>query len=153
MAVPASVEFLVKPSYRLYIDTKNEQINDDLATNLRNKQSFYTPYLGGTSMIASTKYVGKFDYEPAPNNSEYLPVSSIIPFIGRMPKIKLEKNVSFATEEDTAIHIDSERRSIGMYSVLYSVNPGCLLVTDRDIIKVENNTYVKFLPTRARVST
>ena len=153
MAVPASVEFLVKPSYRLYVDTKNEQINDDLATNLRNKQSFYTPYLGGTSMIASTKYVDEFDYEPAPNNGEYLPVSSIIPFIGRMPKIKLEKNVSFATEEDTAIHIDNERRSIGTYSVLYSVNPGCLLVTDRGIIKVENNTYVKFLPTTSRVST
>jgi CRISPR-associated protein Cas5h len=153
MAVPASVELLVKPSYRLYVDTNNEQINNDLATNLRNKQSFYTPYLGGTSMIASAKYVGEFDYEPAPNNGEYLPVSSIIPFIGRMPKIKLERDLSFATEEDIAIHIDNGRRSIGTYSVLYSVKPGCLLVTNRDIVKVENNTYVKFLPTKARVST
>jgi CRISPR-associated protein Cas5h len=153
MAVPVSVEFLVKPSYRLYVDTNNEQINNRLATNLRNKQSFYTPYLGGTSMIASVKYVGEFDYEPAPNNGEYLPVSSIIPFIDRMPKIKLEKNVYFATEEDTAIHIDNGRRSTGTYSFLYSVKPGSLLVTDRDIVKVENNTYVKFLPTTARVST
>lgn len=31
--------------------------------------------------------------------------------------------------------------------------PGSLLVADKDIVKVENNTYVKFLPTSARVST
>src|SRR5919198_724069 len=153
MSVPASAEFLVKPSYRLYVDTNNEQINNDLATKLRNKQSFYTPYLGGTSMIASAKYVGKFDYESAPNKGEYLPVSSIIPFTGRMPKTKLERDLSFATEEDIVIHIDNGRRSIGTYSVLYSVKPGCLLVDDKDIIKVENNTYVKFLPTTARIST
>ena len=153
MAVPASVEFLVKPSYRLYVDTNNEQINNEFATNLRNKQSFYTPYLGGSSMIASAKYVDEYDYEAAPNNGEYLPVSSIIPFIERMPKIKLERNLSFATEEDIAIHIDNERRSAGTYSVLYSVEPGCLLVTNSDIVRIENNTYVKFLPTRASVST
>jgi CRISPR-associated protein Cas5 subtype I-B len=153
MAVPASVEFLVNPSYRFYVDTNSEQINNDLATNLKNKQSFYTPYLGGSSMIASIKYVDEFNYEAASNNGDYLPISSIVPFIGRMPRIKLERNLSFATEEDIAIHIDSERRSIGTYSVLYSIIPGCLLLTNNDIVRVGNNTYVKFLPTTASVST
>lgn len=103
--------------------------------------------------MTSAKYVGEFDYEPASNKGEYLPVSSIISFTGRMPKIKLEKNVSFATEEDIAIHIDNGRRLMGTYSVLYGVKPGSLLVADKDIVKVGNNTYVKFLPTSARVST
>jgi CRISPR-associated protein Cas5h len=154
IAVPASVELVVKPSYRLYVDTKDDQINKDLAQSLRDKQSFYTPYLGGSSMIASLKYVNEYDYEPTSNN-EYLPVSSIIPFFDRMPKIKLEQDLFFATEEDIAIHIDNERRSEGTYSVLYSVKPGKIQVSDKDTIKVGDNIYVKFLPTqtRARIST
>ena len=74
-------------------------------------------------MIASLKYVDEYDYESASNNA-YLPVSSIVSFFDRMPRIRLEKGLSFATEEDIAIHIDNERRSEGTYNVLYSVKPG-----------------------------
>ena len=154
IAVPASVELVVKPAYRLYVDTNDDQINKDLAQSLRDKQSFYTPYLGGSSMFASLKYVNEYDYESTSNN-EYLPVSSIISFFDRMSKIMLEKDLFFATEEDIAIHIDNERRSEGTYSVLYSVKPGKILVSDKDIVKVGDSIYVKFLPTQtqARIST
>ena len=148
MSVPASSEYLFNPSYRIYINTDNKEINNNLASALRNKQSFFTPYLGGSSMFCSIKYVGEYDYEPVTlNYGEYLPVISLIPFFDKIPSVKLEKDVSFATEEDIAIHIDRKRRSIGTYNVLYNVKSGGLLVNDKGIIKLENGTYIKFLPT------
>jgi CRISPR-associated protein Cas5h len=159
IAVPESAEFLVNPAYRIYVDTTNEEINKQLLENLKNKQSHYTPYLGGSSMICSLKFVGEFDYEYI-SNGEYLPMSSIIPYTGRMPKIRLEKNSTFATEEDLAIHMDNERRSSGTYSVVYATKPGkilvCdkatkpgkILVCDKDIVKVRNgmkDLYIKFI--------
>lgn len=152
IAVPASVEFLVNAAYRIYIDTNNEQINNDLAQNLKNKQTYYTPYLGGSSSICSLKHVGEFEYESISSN-DYLPVSSIISYHRRMPKIKLEKGLSFATEEDISLHIDNERRSSGTYSVVYSTNPNKIITIDKNIIKVKDNTYVKFLPTYTTIPT
>ncbi len=150
IAVPASVEFLVSPAYRIYVDTNNEQINNELSQSLRNKQSYYTPYLGGSSMIASTRYIGEFEYEHV-SSKDYFPVSSIIPFSDRMPRIKLEKGLSFATEEDITVHVDNERRPRGTYSAIYTTKPGQIMVTDKDIVEVskgDEKVYVKFLPTR-----
>lgn len=147
IAVPASVEFLVNPAYRIYVDCYNEEINNKLSESLRNKQSYYTPYLGGSSMIASLKHIGEFEYETA-SNGEYIPVSSIISFNGHMPKIRLEKNTRFATEEDLARHIDNERKSQATYSVVYSVEPGKIWVSSKDIVKVDNakeDVYIKFI--------
>jgi CRISPR-associated protein Cas5h len=145
ISVPTSVELLVDVKYRIYVDAG--EVNKKLSENLMHKQSYFTPYLGGSSMIASLKYLGEFDYEAAVTN-DYLPVSSVIPFIERMPKIKLEKGLSFAMEEDLAIHIDKERRSIGTYSVIYSTRPDKISVIDRHIIKVNSgkeNVFIKFI--------
>jgi CRISPR-associated protein Cas5h len=148
IAVPASVEFLVNPSYRIYVDC-SEEINKQLSQNLKRKQSYYTPCLGASSCLCSLKYIGDFEYETMPSNGgDYLPLSSIIPFQHRMPKIKLEKGLTFATEEDLATHIDNERRSTGTYSVIYSIKPSTILVSTKDIVKVKNekhDVYVKFI--------
>jgi CRISPR-associated protein Cas5 subtype I-B len=48
IAVPASVEVLVDPAYRIYIDI-NEKINDELSQTLMNRQCYYTQYLGTSS--------------------------------------------------------------------------------------------------------
>jgi CRISPR-associated protein Cas5 subtype I-B len=83
-AVPASVEFVVDPRYRLYFDSQDEDINNDLLCKLENKQSHYTPYLGTSSMICFLKYVGEFDYNKmlmtSTNKRDYTSVSSVIPF-------------------------------------------------------------------------
>ncbi|MGB6529416.1 MAG: type I-B CRISPR-associated protein Cas5b [Candidatus Nitrosopolaris sp.] len=149
IAVPASVEVLVDPAYGIYIDI-NEKINDELSRTLMNRQSYYTPYLGTSSLIASAKYSGEFEYDYSANK-DYVPVSSIIPFSGRIPKIKLEKGSNFAIEEDITIHVDNERRPKGTYSVVYAIEPGQIMVIDKDIIEIkekEKIVYVKFLPTK-----
>jgi CRISPR-associated protein Cas5h len=149
-AVPAAVELLVEPKYRIYIDCK--EIANELFTMLKNNKAYYTPYLGSSSMICSTKYVGEFDYdEISSSTKDYLPVCSIIPFSDKIPRIKLEKESRFAIEEGLPIHIDNQRSPHGTYKVVYGPEPGNIQVIDKDIIEVESGEtplYVKFLPTQ-----
>ena len=149
-AIPASAEFLVNPSYRVYIDTNNK-INCRLLENLKNKQTYYTPYLGTSSMICSVNYVNQFDYlDTSPRG--YVPVNSIIPFSEEIPQIELKKESSFAIEEDLSVHIDNKRRPQGTYSVIYNPDTGPINITnEEDLIAVQIKDdvirYVKFLPT------
>lgn len=157
MSTAASVELLRDVKYRIYVDTNNEEINNKLATNLRNKQSYYTPYLGSSSYMCSLKYIGEFDYGPVGNGgNEYLPVSSLVPYLNnKIPKLQLkplqpdnkEKGFIFASEEDIPIHLDKERKSYGTYSVVYNTSVGSLPISDKEIVMVDKDTYVKFLPT------
>jgi CRISPR-associated protein Cas5h len=152
MAVPASVEILVNPAYRIYFDTTNETIDNELAQSLSNKQSHYTPYMGASSMISSLRYVGEFEYKKSSSN-DYMPVSSVIPFSNssKIPRIELEKNTKFAIEEDLSIHVDNQRRPQGTYKVVYTIEPRKIMVIDQGIAEIQINeeekVFVKFLPT------
>ncbi|MGB7953275.1 MAG: hypothetical protein WCF23_04780 [Candidatus Nitrosopolaris sp.] len=59
-----------------------------------------------------------------------------------------QKYNSQSSEEDLSRHIDSQRRSQATYSAVYSVEPQKILVSSKDIVKVENgkeDVYVKFI--------
>ena len=157
MAVPASIEYLLNPAYRIYIDTNNEKINNELSQSLGNKQSHYTPFLGSSSMIASTKFLGEFEYKRY-SSKTYVQVSSIIPFHNseKMPNIKLEKGLKFAIEEDLSIHVNNHRAQEGTYKVVYTIEPRKMMLIDKDIIEVEageENKYVKFLPLQTQITS
>ena len=146
-AVPAAIELLVEPKYRIYID--NQEINYELTKMLKNKKSYYTPYLGSSSMICSAKYVGEFKYDMISSEKNYLPVRSIIPFSEKIPKIKLEKESRFAIEEGLPIHMDNLRLPHGTYKVIYGPELGNIQIIDNDIVELhmgETTSYVKFLP-------
>jgi CRISPR-associated protein Cas5h len=149
-AVPAAVEVLVEPKYRIYIDC--QEITYELLTMLKNKKTFYTPYLGSSSMICSTRYVGESDYDRiSSSRKDYFPVYSIIPFSDKIPRIKVEKESKFAIEEGLPIHIDAQRSHHGTYKVVYTPEPGNIQVSDNDIIELhlgQTPTYVTFLPTQ-----
>lgn len=148
-AVPAAVELLVEPKYRIYIDCQD--INHELSNMLKNNKTYYTPYLGSSSMICSAKYVGEYDYNRISSKKDYLPVCSIVPFSDRIPKMKLEKESRFAIEEGLPLHIDNERFPHGSYKVVYSPEPRSMEIIDNDIIEVlmgETTSYVKFLRTQ-----
>lgn len=161
-AVPASVEFLVDPRYRFYVDSQRQDINKELLFKLENNQSYFTPYLGTSSMISFIKYVGEFEYNKVTtttitNKKEYFPVSSIIPFSQKMPNIKLERESKFAVEDGLPVHVDNTRTPHGTYKVVYSPDANMLQVIDPDLIEVqtkdtvknsETKTYVKFLPSK-----
>jgi hypothetical protein len=104
--------------------------------------------LGTSSMIASMKYVGAFEYKKH-DSRDFVSVSSIIPFTDKMPLIQLEKGSKYATEEDLTLHVDKERKQQGTYRVLYTLKPGIMKIRD-DLVEVkmkQEKVYVKFLPT------
>ena len=148
-AVPTSVEFLVNPIYRIYID--NEKINDLLSAKLKNKQSHYTPYLGSSSMIAFIKYIGEYSYREV-ELKDYRPIKSILYFSDKIPKLKLQKNSRFAIEDSLPLHIDKNRVLAGNYKVIYSPDVNDLVINDNIVSEIDfgNNgsskLYVKFLP-------
>jgi len=147
-AVPASVEFLVKPIYRIYFD--NDEFNEELETLLQKRLAHYTPYLGTSSMICFTKYVGSYDYTSF-SAKEYVAISSILPFKDKIPKIKLQKDLRFAIEEGLPIHVDNQRIPAGSYKVLYAPEPVTISVADEDLIEIQTENvqkYVKLLPTQ-----
>jgi CRISPR-associated protein Cas5h len=147
-AVPTSVEFLVNPLYRIYID--NEKINDLLSIKLKNKQSHFTPYLGSSSMIAFIKYIGEYSYKDI-ELKNYQPIKSILYFFDRIPNLKLQKDLKFAIEDSLPIHIDKNRNLAGNYKVIYSPDANDLIVNDDTVSEIDFDSnskkiYVKFLP-------
>jgi CRISPR-associated protein Cas5h len=143
-AVPASVELLVNPKYRIYID--NEQTNTQLTKMLQDKKTFYTPYLGTSSMFCAIKHVGEFEYKIV--SKKETPVRSSIPFLDNMPQIKLEKNARFAIEEGLPIHVDNERIPHGTYKIVYSPQPKTITISDdlAELVMPDGKSYVKFIP-------
>jgi CRISPR-associated protein Cas5h len=151
-AIPASAEFLVNPSYRIYIDASKD-INNQLLINLKNKQTNYTPYLGTSSMICSLRNVNESEYKNIPPPTKYIQLSSILHFSNTLPRIELKKDSRFAIEEDLTMHIDNKRRPCGTYSVVYNPETGPINITNEENlveVKIEDNNhkYVKFLPTK-----
>lgn len=146
-AVPASVEFLVSPKYRIYFD--NPSLHDDLKKRLIAKKIHYTPFLGTSSMISGVKHVGEFEYQKV-SSTEYFPVSSIVPF-SIMPKMNLERNSKFAIEDGLPIHIDNQRVLQGTYKVIYNPEPSTITIMDKGLMEFQIGNvkkYVKFLPTQ-----
>jgi CRISPR-associated protein Cas5h len=151
-SVPASIEVLVNPRYRIYFDG-GDTYNCRLSDYLQNKMSYYTPYLGTSSMIAYTKYVGTFAYSISNNMTEFTSIDSVIPFDSKIPDIKLDIESKFAIEEGLSMHIDKERIPMGTYKVIYRPEPGPLFLRNENIVQVfsDSSTIQKnviFLPTQ-----
>jgi CRISPR-associated protein Cas5h len=145
-SVPVSIELLVNPKYRIFFD--GGKINVDLANMLRSKKSHYTPYLGSSSMICSTRFVGEFEYGRSRKKEEVL--SSVISFSDEIPKISLNNGTKFAIEEGLPIHIDKDRIPHGTYNAIYSPNAGKIPLSENEIysVNIRNEIVnVKFLPT------
>jgi CRISPR-associated protein Cas5h len=53
-------EFLKQPKYRIYFWTRHGELYQELKRHLAKHQSFYTPYLGISELIANFEYVGEF---------------------------------------------------------------------------------------------
>ena len=145
-SVPSSIELLVNPKYRIFFD--GGRINSDLADMLRTKKSYYTPYLGSSSMICSARFVGEFEYAHSKKKEEML--SSVISFSDEIPKISLNNGTKFAIDEGLPIHIDKDRIPYGTYNVVYSPNAGMIPLSEDEIYSVSMGkeiVNVKFLPT------
>jgi CRISPR-associated protein Cas5 subtype I-B len=146
-SVPASIEILVNPKYRIYFD--GGEINPKLLRFLSSKSTHYTPYLGSSSMICSTRFVSEANY--AKTDEKRVIISSIVPFFDEIPRIDLTPDTKFAIEEGLPIHIDKDRNPMGTYKIVYSPNAGKIPIEEgNDVYSVNVGNeivHVKFLPT------
>lgn len=145
-SVPVSIELVVSPKYRIFFD--GGKINSDLLSWLKTKRSYYTPYLGSSSMICSTRFVGEFEYTKS-KKKEVL-ISSVIPFSEEIPKININGVTKFAIEEGLPLHIDKDRNPCGTYKIIYSPNAGKIPISEDEVysVNIEKDVIdVKFLPT------
>lgn len=142
------MELLRDPHYRIYFDNSRET-KQALEKKLLRHETAFTPYLGSSSMMANFKYVGRYDYEKI-NSTSPKSVTSVLPFLGIMPKIHLEKDVTFAVEQNIPIHLTPERVLTGTYDAVYSPLGAELKVLGVETQKVmmqEKELHVVFIPT------
>jgi len=145
------MNLLREPCYRIYFDDSVE-IRKDLERKLLNHEAVFTPYLGSSSMIANFKYIGRYQYKTV-DVAGATPVVSIVPFFETMPKIHLEKDVTFAVEQNLPIHMTPDRILTGTYNAVYSPLGAELKVFSseepmQEILMQEGKSYVFFIPTK-----
>jgi len=144
---PMKMELLRDPRYRIYFD--DEKAKEDLKRKLVGHETVFTPYLGSSSMIANFKYIDRYRYETVKATNP-ISVASIVPFFTVMPRIHLEKNVTFAVEQNIPIHLTSERVLTGTHNAVYNPSGDELKVLDVEAQKVqvhERELHVVFIPT------
>lgn len=119
--VPRSIEILQEPSYRIYFSTDRDEVFQELIGNLRHHTTHYTPYLGTSNMIANFRFVDLCEFSTKrTTEDEEVRIQSIVPFFGKMPRIKAESDSQYAIEQNIPLHIDALRRPAAYYSAVYS---------------------------------
>lgn len=145
---PARVEYLRNPYFRIYFS--QEKFIDEVDKKLSRHRTVFFPYLGTNSMIANFKYLGSYEYVNE-TISDPVPISSVIPYVDKMPQIFPEIGVKYAIEQNLPIHLTNDRLLKGAYSAVYSpqgkpVKARGLKV--QRIIDKEEKVFVTFIPTQ-----
>ena len=145
------MNLLREPRYRVYFDDSRE-IKQDLEKKLLNHETAFTPYLGSSSMIANFKYIDRFKYDTVEVDGP-TPVASVVPFFTTMPRMHLEKDATFAVEQNLPIHLTSERILTGTYNAVYSPSGTELKILSNEMplqkmVMQERESYVIFIPTQ-----
>jgi len=149
---PRRVEFLCEPKYRIYFSCEEKSIMQDLTTNLDQKKTVFTPYLGTSNMLANFQSVYlEAEYENVDiSETKPVPVSSIIPFQEKMPKVFVSEKGKYAIEQSIPSHITSEREPSGFYSAIFNPNGGEILASGITLQRIKTDAeefYVSFIPT------
>lgn len=136
-----NLELLVNPKYRIYFSDK--KYNLELETKLKNHQTVYTPYLGTSTMIANFEYIKTFDFYTHKNNQEFIEISSIVPYINKVPTLIIEKDKIYAIEQNIPAKINEDRDLISSYSAVYNPTNGKIKVKDIEYQSINYTNIVK----------
>ncbi|MBC7081361.1 MAG: type I-B CRISPR-associated protein Cas5 [Thermoplasmatales archaeon] len=137
---PTPFEFLKEPKYRIYIWLKDKELQNKLKKYLQNHQSFYTPYLGISELIANFNFVGEFDNVIELKSKNKEEVHTVI-----------RKDRSTLIVDEEGLHIVKERIPLFMDSnrvvreyvdVFFEANAKPLKVKDTSIYRIGNENVV-----------
>lgn len=152
---PRRIELLCEPKYRIYFSCEDRAFMQELATNLADKKTVFTPYLGTSAMLADFKLISSdATYQDiGVSGSKPLMVSSVVPFVDKMPKVFVYEGGRYAIEQSIPIHVTADRDLRGVYSAIYNPKGGGILVSDTVVQKVKVNgedLYISFVPTLSK---
>ena len=137
-----NLELLINPKYRIYFSDK--KYNLELETKLKNHQTVYTPYLGTSTMIANFEYINTFDlHTHNKNNEKFIEISSIVPYINKIPTLMIEKDRIYAIEQNIPAKINKDRDLISSYSAIYNPTNGKIKVKDIEYQSINYTNIVK----------
>lgn len=132
-------EFVRQPKYRIYFWTEHEELYRKLKRYLKRHQSFYTPYLGISELIANFEYNNEYIIEGPQKAEGPETIHSVI----RKDRAKLivEKGKRFALER-IPIFMDKHRVVQEYADVFFEVNAQPLKIADGEFYAVGNENVV-----------
>jgi CRISPR-associated protein Cas5h len=135
---PTPFEFVKKPKYRIYIWLKDKKLQKKLKDFLQNHQSFYTPYLGISGMIANFNFVGEFNANQESKNEENIHT------VARMDKIGqpiVEEGKTYIKER-IPIFMNRNRVIQEYADILFEANGRPLKVRDTIFYKIGEENVI-----------
>jgi CRISPR-associated protein Cas5h len=156
---PRRLEVLRNPSYRIFFASDDKELANELAVHLENHEAVYVPYLGSNSMLANFRLVdSRASFEPiAVPEDQQVPVSTVVPFKGRIPNVFVQKGVPYAIEHDIPAHLTAARELTHSYSAIFCPLGGRDIVVSgiqayRVAFERDKVTNIVFLPTLGAAS-
>jgi CRISPR-associated protein Cas5h len=136
-------EFLKDPCFRIYIRHLEESILTNLAGNIAEHKTFYTPCLGLSELLADFSYVGFFEIES--KKSGFAEISTVIPISSIVEKsIEFEEGKKYFKEK---IPIDMKPdRVVERYEdVLFEAEGKSIKLKLQRYWEIENGEKIIFL--------
>lgn len=113
--IQVPVEMVKAPAYRIYVSGE-EKFLIKLKNMIENKQSYYTPYLGISELIATTRYVGFYE---ARSVFGKVKVDSIV-YLLEGTKLVLEPDLKMF-KETHAFSMNNERHVTRYVEIAYEI--------------------------------
>lgn len=135
---PTPFEFVKEPKYRIYVWLKDKELKKKLKEFLQNHQSFYTPYLGISEMIANFNFFGEFNADLKESKNE-----EDIHTVMRRDKSKLivEEGKRYVKER-IPIFMNSDRVVQEYADVFFEANAKLLKTKDASFYKIGEENVV-----------
>lgn len=89
-----SVEYVVNPSYRVYVSVDSPEFMNSLEHRLQESRPYYPPALGKVECLASLDFIGRFKMEP--RDGENVTIDSVVP--GENPALVVEPERNYISD-------------------------------------------------------
>jgi len=113
--IQVPLELVRNPIYRVYA-AMDEELLRQLAEQLQKKESYFTPCLGLSEMVAAFQYVGLMDLSPGELPSQ---VNSVIPL--ELFEIEVEPGKEYM-KETHSVSMNADRQVTGFLTMAYERN-------------------------------
>ncbi len=137
------LEFVKDPKYRIYFFHKDENIMNTLIEAIKNHSPYYTVTLGLSQNIANFEFVGLEDFKIVENNSETIPINTVIKKSSDLA-INVESGLSIKIV-NMPVEMDNERIVNEYAEYIYDDNLNPIKTNIKQYLLINNNLKISLL--------